>query len=144
MKVTRVNINSVSLIKRTFFFILSWFFPTKRFKKKMHSNLSNLSKFKPHKNQKCAKRSIESALLSSTAGQGHSALSIRPRIYISIRNKEKCIERRSNFVISGKKIMNVLWILEFGCISIYQVQLHTKRFETRRNNNYSKQGEMYR
>ena len=53
---------------------------------------------------------IEPALLSLSAGKTRSALTIRPREHISIRNNEKYnIYRRSNFVKTCKKIMNESW-----------------------------------
>ena len=121
---------------KTSLLILSWFFSTKLFKKIL-SNLSYLSKLKPHKNQKCAKfvsvywtyirisehvinghndqvcEGIEPALLYLAAGLKQSLLTIDPKRHTSVRNKEKCIDTLSNFVTAGKKFINLLTKLEY-------------------------------
>ena len=101
----------------------------------MHSNSTFMYKLKSHKNQNCTKQSfslsllniqsdlyasdifahndqdcagIDLALLSSAVRLKLSALTIRPQIHTCIRNDENYTERRSNFVNTGKKIMNEL------------------------------------
>ena len=49
---------------------------------------------------------IEAIVQNSAAGLKQSALIIRPQGHISIENNEKYLDRRSNFVTTGKKIMN--------------------------------------
>ena len=49
---------------------------------------------------------IEPALLNLATELKLNALTIRPRKHVSIRNNEKYIDRRSNFVATSKKIMN--------------------------------------
>ena len=56
--------------------------------------------------QGCA--GVESTVLFSAVGLRQSALYIRLRRYTSPRNNWKYIDRRSNFVTTGKKIMNEL------------------------------------
>ena len=51
---------------------------------------------------------IETALLSSAEALKQSAVSIRPRRYFSKRSKEKYIDRQSNGITTGQKIMNEL------------------------------------
>ena len=55
---------------------------------------------------------IEPVLLFSKVELKQNVLTIPPRRHISIQNNEKYIDRQSNFVITGKKIMNELQIVE--------------------------------
>ena len=57
---------------------------------------------------------ITPSLVGLSLGEGlkKSALTIRPQRYISNRNNKKYINRCSNFVTTGKKVMNAFQKLE--------------------------------
>ena len=106
-----------------------------------------MSKINPHKNQKCTKRSfgllniqsdlcawhecpqwpgrgIESALPSSDVRLKQSALTIRPRRHIFIRNNKKYIrDSRSNFITTDKKNKKNVKKLDYGLYSWVIVEL---------------------
>ena len=114
--------------------------------------LSNyLQKLRPHKSKKCSNRisvwvywtydwicpldinahneqewTDDPALLCSAAGLNQSALTIRPRRHISIRNNDKYISRWSNFVTTDKIIMNELKKLEHPLYITAQVRWKAK------------------
>ena len=71
---------------------------------------------------------IQPALLLLVERMKQSALTIRQRRQIFIRNSEKFIDRRSTFVTTGKKKS---WMScknsSIDCISIAQIRWNTKR-----------------
>ena len=114
----------------------------------MHLNFSCLSKPKPHKNQKCAKRSLSLSLLnihsdlrpqipgkhgnriqSSILCSGNEAEYSKTQRHISIRNNEKYIDRQLNFVTTVEKIVNELWKLEYR-LCIYRLYVKFDEIQT--------------
>ena len=124
---TWVTVNSFPLIKRTF---SSWVHFTRKSDLKNYTHAwvfcikSNLIKIKSevsvywtynwvyafdfniHADQGCT--GIKPVLLSSADGQKQSMLTIRLRRNTSTRNNDNYIERRSNFVTTGMKVMSEL------------------------------------
>ena len=85
-----------------------------------------------HNDQSC--KTIESTLPFSAAGIKQNVLIVRPRRYISNHNKEKYIDRRSDFVTTRKK--NPKRILK-SWPSIIYLQL---KFDDIQNNCLTKSG----